>query len=133
MKSAITQHGKLLLLIVDDNMYFVERMIALLEETGNVGYINVASDYDEAQQLLDIEQHDLVILDINLPGKSGIELLKKIKQPGASCKVIMVTNHADEYYRQQCKELGADFFLDKSNDFGKVPLIVRSFSLELNL
>lgn len=113
-------------------MYFVERMIALLEETGNVGYINVASDYDEAQHLLDVEQHDLVILDINLPGKSGIELLKKIKQPGSACKVIMVTNHADEYYRQQCRELGADFFLDKSNDFGKVPSIVSSFSLELN-
>ncbi len=132
MNSAVTRQDKLLLLIVDDNMYFVERMVALLEETGNVGYINVASDYEEARHLLNEEEHDLVILDINLPGKNGIELLRQIKQPGGSCKVIMVTNHADEYYRQQCKELGADYFLDKSNDFGRVPMIVSSYSLELN-
>lgn len=115
---------KLLILIVDDNMCFVERMIGLLEEVKNIGYINVASDYDEACRLLLGEPHDLILLDINLPGKSGIELLKKIKSSGDAAKVMMMTNHAEEYYRVLCRELGADYFLDKSNDFAKVPGIV---------
>lgn len=113
-----------MILIVDDNMSFVERMVGLLEEVKNIGYINVASDYDEACRLLLSEPHDLVLLDINLPGKSGIELLKRIKSTGGTIKVMMMTNHAEEYYRVLCKELGADYFLDKSNDFAKVPGIV---------
>lgn len=120
----VSRQRKLLILIVDDNMSFVERMIGLLEEVKNIAYINVASDYDEASRLLLSEPHDLVLLDINLPGKSGIALLKKIKSAGGTTKVMMMTNHAEEYYRVLCRELGADYFLDKSNDFAKVPGIV---------
>jgi DNA-binding NarL/FixJ family response regulator len=120
---------KLVILIVDDNMRFVERMIGLLDELDNIGYINVASDYEEARKLLEQERPDLVLLDINLPGKSGIELLKRIKESGWSCEVIMITNHADDYYRQQCHELGAKHFLDKSSDFGMVPEIIGRINL----
>lgn len=118
---------KFFILIVDDNMCFVERMIGLLDEVKNIGYINVASDYDEANRYLD-EKPDIVLLDINLPGKNGISLLKKIKNSDGECKVIMITNHADDYYRQQCKDLGADHFLDKSSDFAKVPGIINRLS-----
>ena len=110
--------------MVDDNMGFVERMKGLLDEINQIGYINVASDYNEASMYVSEDKPDIVLLDINLPGKNGIEILKKIRISGHQCKVIMLTNHADEYYRQQCKELGADFFLDKSNDFAKVPEII---------
>jgi DNA-binding NarL/FixJ family response regulator len=118
---------KLVVLIVDDNMNFVDRMIGLLDETDNIGYINVASNYDEARRLLVTDNPDIVLLDINLPGKNGIELLKIIKQHNKACEVIMITNHADDYYRQQCQELGARHFLDKSNDFGLVPGIIKQF------
>ncbi len=116
---------KLTILIVDDNMNFVDRMINLLEEADNIGYINVSGNYDEARRLLVSEDPDVVLLDINLPGKSGIELLKLIRENKQECEVIMITNHADDYYRQQCRDLGARHFLDKSNDFGLVPGIIK--------
>ena len=115
---------KLLVLMVDDNMCFIQRMLGLLDEVRNISYINIASDYDEASRLVNQDKPDLVLLDINLPGKSGIEILKKIRSQDKECKVIMLTNHADEYYRQQCSEFGADLFLDKSNDFARVPEII---------
>ena len=105
------------ILIVDDNLNFVDRMMGLLYEVSNVGLIYTAADYDEARRLLAEVDPDVVLLDINLPGKNGIELLKMIKKNSAGCEVIMITNHADDYYRQQCQELGANHFLDKSNDF----------------
>jgi two-component system chemotaxis response regulator CheY len=115
---------KLIILIVDDNINFVERMITMLDELDNIGYINVANNYDEANRSITAEKPDVVLLDINLPGKNGIELLRKIKQSGWNCQVIMLTNHVDEYYKEQCTGLGATHFLDKSNDFGLVPVII---------
>ncbi len=130
--TTINKPGKFLVLIVDDNMCFVERMIGLLDEVNNrIAYINVASDYDEASKYLS-EKPDVVLLDINLPGKNGINLLKEIKSADKECKVIMITNHADDYYRQQCKDLGADHFLDKSNEFSKVPSIIRMMEPSIN-
>jgi DNA-binding NarL/FixJ family response regulator len=113
------------ILIVDDNMNFVDRIIGLLEEVEGVGDIIVASDFEEARSMLAQEEPCIILLDINLPGKNGIELLKLIKQMRPECEVIMITNHADDYYRSQCYELGAKHFLDKSNDFDRVPAIVR--------
>lgn len=111
--------------MVDDNLNFVDRMISLLREEKSIGQIDVASGYEEARQLLKDKEPDFVLLDINLPGKNGIEFLKLIKAIDRKCEVIMITNHADDYYRQQCRELGAKYFLDKSNDFALVPGIIR--------
>ena len=110
--------------MVDDNMLFIERMVTMLDEIARPNDITIASDYNEAVRFIKEEIPDVVLLDINLPGKSGIEILKLIRSTGNECKVIMLTNHADDYYREQCREYGADFFLDKSNDFAKVPDII---------
>ncbi len=116
--------GKLLL-IVDDNLNFVKRIVSMLEETSSIRGINIASDYEEAKRIFFSEEHHLVFLDINLPGKSGIELLKLFKEHRKETEVIMITNHADPYYRQQCLQLGAKYFLDKSNDYGRITSLVN--------
>jgi DNA-binding NarL/FixJ family response regulator len=118
---------KPVILIVDDNANFVDRMIVLLEEVENTRHIAVAGNYDEARRLLVMENPDVVVLDINLPGKNGIELLKLIREHNHTCEVIMLTNHTDEYYRLQCRELGAKHFLDKSSDFGLVPILISRY------
>lgn len=111
-------------LIVDDNLGFTERMIEMLEGLENIGSIHVAANYDEGYRLFFEQKPGLILLDINLPGKNGIHLLKVIRQSEWDCNVIMVTNHSSDHYRQQCKDLGAKHFLDKSNDFGLVPSII---------
>jgi len=118
------------ILIVDDNMNFVDRMISLLQETDSPRQIYSANNYDEARRLLVEVNPDIVLLDINLPGKNGLEILKMIRSENTFSSVLMLTNHADAYYRQQCMELGADYFLDKSEDFGLVPGIVNQLTLQ---
>lgn len=125
LTSYLTYEKNIVILIVDDNLNFVDRIINLLEDISRGRNIITASNYDEARRLLATENPDVVLLDINLPGKNGIELLKLIRQNKKKCEVIMITNHADDYYRQQCQELGARYFLDKSNDFGLVPDIIK--------
>ncbi len=119
---------KLIVLIVDDNKKFVDRMIGILDDPGNLYNIRVATDYDEAHQQL-LDEPDVVLLDISLPGKSGIEVLRTIYNANWDCKVIMLTNNTNEYYRQQCAGLGASYFLDKSVEFGRVPDIINRMNL----
>lgn len=113
-------------LIVDDNPGFVKRMKVLLDELDHVQSIRSAGDYDEAGWQLDRNKQDTVLLDINLPGKSGISLLMKIKESGCACKVIMLSNHSEGYYKEQCKKLGALHFLDKTTEFDLVPSILTN-------
>ncbi len=123
---------KPMVLIVDDNMNFVDRMIGLLKDSGINGEIVVAANYDEAGKVLMVDNPEIILLDINLPGKNGIEFLKLIRRNKKACEVIMITNHADEYYRQQCQDLGARHFLDKSNDFAMVPIIISQYENRIN-
>ena len=117
------------ILIVDDNLNFVNRLVGLIRELDSIGYIQVAENYEEACRCLADESPDVALLDINLPGKNGMIFLKKLKLAAPGCEVIMITNHADEYYRQQCYEMGANYFLDKTIEFGKVPFILKELSL----
>lgn len=115
------------ILIVDDNMNFVDRIIILLEDIKEHIDVMVASDFDEAKRVLVHEKPEIALLDINLPGKNGIDLLRYIREGNEKCEVIMITNHADDYYKQQCIDLGAKHFLDKSNDFSQVPVLVNRY------
>lgn len=119
---------KISVLIVDDNEEFVHRMIELLDELDNVSSIQTAGNYNEAFRMLDNKSHDIVLLDISLPGKSGINLLRKIKELNWNCGVIMVSNNSASCYRHECERLGAIHFLDKSNEFDQVPGIITSFN-----
>ena len=124
MTTSATYSNLQSVLIVDDNPVFVARMKDLLDELETIGSINVATGYKEAKTLIAEKKPDVILLDINMPGKNGMTLLKEIRESGALCQVIMITNHAEDCYRTQCDQLGADYFLDKSNDFSKVPLIL---------
>jgi DNA-binding NarL/FixJ family response regulator len=121
--------NNLIVLIVDDNMGFSDRMCEILEGIDLVDYISVAGDYEEGRRLFFEHKPGLVLLDINLPGKNGIHLLREITKSDWDCQVIMMTNHTSDHYRQQCTSLGAKYFLDKSNDFALVPSIINQGAL----
>ena len=125
MKSHIPSSEPFLsLLIVDDNVHFVTRVTKLVQDIPHIGPIHIANTYDEANEKLAKEKPDLVLLDISLQGKNGIGILEDIVQSGKPCKVIMVTNNTDDYYRQKCIDLGALYFLDKTYDFAPIPEII---------
>ena len=107
-------------------------MIALLSEVDDISTIHTAHNYDEAFALLD-KKPDLTFLDIQLPGKNGMDILKRLKNSAQACEVIMLTNHTDEFYREKCKKLGASFFFDKTNDFELVPTTIKEFAIQGNL
>ena len=74
-----------------------------------------------------IEAHspDVLILDIYLkddaPSSSGITLLSKVRETNKHLQIIMLSNLSGPEYNSKCMELGANFFLDKSSEFERIP------------
>lgn len=122
--------GGFTVLVVDDSAMFRQRLSCLLHDL-NLHPVLQAHDYEEASIRLLKTKIDLVLLDINLPGKSGIELLKMIRKNYPFTKVLMITNHADNYYKQVCMLSGADHFIDKSLDFENIGMIAQEIKNEI--
>jgi len=119
---------KLVVLVVEDSLLIINRILCMLEEAENVKLVIHASNFSESLKMINEINADVVLLDINLPDKSGIELLRIIKTNYPQTRVIMLTNHASDNYRELCTYMGADFFLDKSNDFEKIPEAINSLN-----
>lgn len=111
--------SKFTVLVVDDSVMFRQRVICLLNDR-NLNPVLQACNYEEAVNWLHQKEVHLAMLDINMPGKNGIELLKLIRSRFPGTKVWMVSNHADEHYKQVCLSTGADYFFDKSFDFEEI-------------
>ncbi|MDE2274927.1 MAG: sigma-54-dependent Fis family transcriptional regulator, partial [Burkholderiales bacterium] len=80
-------------LVVDDEpgmRHFLERALA-----ARVGHVSTAASAEEAEVLLQRHRFDLLILDITLPGKSGLALLQQLREAGNPCEVVLITAFAD--------------------------------------
>lgn len=92
----------------------------------NVEVIGQAEDGLQAIDSIRELKPDAVILDIQMPNGSGIEVLQKIKIREPAPLIIMLTNYAYPQYRKRCMDAGADFFFDKSTQFDKVMKVLAA-------
>jgi len=117
------------LLIVDDSPLIVARLIENLGALRQIEICGTAKNMPMAISMLDTLNPDVVILDIHLgddgPFNSGIDLLISMKKQLPEITVIMLTNLSEAQYREKCLELGAGYFLDKSNEFEKIPEVLN--------
>jgi DNA-binding NarL/FixJ family response regulator len=110
---------------VDDSPIVTKRMLSLFDDMPAVEFLGNARNALTALALISKQVPDVVILDIHLdekmPHANGIDLLIILRERYPQMKVIMFTNLTLPQYRDRCLEFGADYFLDKSNDFYRIP------------
>ena len=99
--------------IVDDSELVVERVRALISNIEGLEFIGHATNANDAVEAILKQEPDVVILDIRLIGKNGMNVLERIKKGQAPPVVIIFTNYPDPQYRKKCRELGAEYFFDK--------------------
>jgi DNA-binding NarL/FixJ family response regulator len=114
------------ILVVDDSEAVRVRIATLLRDIEGVELVAEAEDAAGAVDISRSLQPDFVILDLNLPGPSGLEVLPLLKQRSAASTIVVLTNHAGEAYARRCRDLGADYFFDKSKQFETAIDVVRS-------
>jgi DNA-binding NarL/FixJ family response regulator len=106
--------------IADDSKVLCERLTEMLSDVPGIEIIGQAQDVATSLAAIKKLNPDIVILDIRMPGGSGIDVLQAIKREKHAPMVIMLTNYPYPQYRKKCLGLGADYFFDKSTEFGKV-------------
>jgi len=110
---------------VDDSAAVRARLLALLGDLPGA-QLYEACDAEEGLALARARSVEAVILDLNMPGKSGLAILGPLKGFAAPPVVFVLTGDPTEQHRRNCLALGADAFLDKAHDFDRVVELLRA-------
>jgi CheY-like chemotaxis protein len=118
------------ILIVDDLKLIRDLIRTMVSRLPFISAIEEAEDVPQALLAADRLQPDVVTLDMQLPGGTGLDVLRVLKQAERGPTVIVVTNQADPQTRRACMAAGASFFLDKSLDMERLPAILKMLTGE---
>lgn len=126
MENAITHPPRTKVFIVDDSAMIRERLTDMLAENGNVDIVGEAECAADAADGITATSPDLVILDMQLRGSTGLDVLRRIHPVSPEIVFVVITNHPSPQYRKACLQAGASYFLDKSAEIATVPRVVAA-------
>lgn len=116
-------------LLVEDSPILRESIKEMLSGCENIFVEEFAETQQDAIDLLDKKQFDMMIVDIELAKGNGFEVVKHTQQPDYLYKAptaVMLTNHDNAYYKQLAKNFGIQYFFDKSMQFEEAILTIEN-------
>jgi DNA-binding NarL/FixJ family response regulator len=112
-------------LIVDDSLLLRERLCCRLGSIEGIEIAGKACDVPGGIETFRRVEPDVVVLDLLMPGGSGIDVLEAIKRERPATIVVILTNHPLPQLRKKSQQAGAEYFFDKTQEFGKVANVLR--------
>jgi DNA-binding NarL/FixJ family response regulator len=114
--------------LVEDAPSFRDRLFDFLAEPGEVEMIGFAETEADAMRELRAEPPDVVIVDLHLKAGSGIGVIESMRalRPTPPPTIVVLTNYAFPEFEAACRARGANYFFDKSSQFGAVKALLRS-------
>jgi DNA-binding NarL/FixJ family response regulator len=100
-------------LIVDDEPLFVEMVEAMLGAEHGITVIGVAADGDEGVRLAAELEPDVIVMDISMPGKNGIDATREIKAKNPEARILILTGGASATDIDEARVAGAAAYLTK--------------------
>ena len=104
------------ILLVDDHKVLIAGLQNILARQEGFTNVWTASSPQSALQMILDAEVDVVVLDINFPGVSGLDYIKQIKKSSPKCKVVMYSMHIEEQYVIKSVLNGADGYLVKNGE-----------------
>jgi len=116
------------ILICDDHKIVREGLRQILQQLADVSNISEAGNGNEALALLKLEVFDIVLLDISLPGMSGLEVLQLVKGKWPLTNVLMLSMLPQEQYAIRALKLGASGYLTKDTASEELLIAVKKIA-----
>jgi len=108
------------ILIADDHAVLREGVRQVLSTLPSVSLIDDADNGNIVLSKLKKNKYDLMILDISMPGISGLDILQHIKDASLECRVIILSFHPEEQYANRAFKLGAVGYISKNSSFAEI-------------
>jgi len=113
-------------LIVDDHEFTREGIIHILTDNFNIVKLARAGNYEDAMEQIQNNKWDIIILDINLPGKGGLEILSSIRAIESKVPVLVLSMVPVSQYARRIVQAGASGYLTKSEPGEELIKAVRT-------
>ncbi|NOR75119.1 MAG: response regulator [Draconibacterium sp.] len=120
------------ILLADDSQLILDRLQDMLGNCCGVEIVGSLKNGTDTLKAIKNLLPDLVIIDINMPGLTGLQVLDEVKKENHKTKFMVLTFYASNYYRKKAMKLGSDYFLSKVDDFEKVSGVVDELLLKEN-
>lgn len=104
------------IVLCDDHALTRRGVRDTLAEQSGMEVVGEAGDYSALRAVLRSTPCDVLVLDINLPTRSGLEVLATLKEEGTSIKVLVLSMNAEDQYALRALKAGAHGYLNKSGD-----------------
>ncbi|MNC88439.1 Transcriptional regulatory protein DevR (DosR) [compost metagenome] len=116
--------------VVEDSAAVRERLVEMIREVEDVEVVGEAESFGKAVAGIRHTLPDVAILDIKLADDagSGIDVLNEVRKTIPSLRAIVMSNYVSPQHMKASADAGAEFFLDKSVDFDRIPGILRQMS-----
>ena len=114
------------LYLVDDQSMIRAALRSLLQEEDEFEVVGDSDDGREAAREVGELQPDVVLLDISMPGLSGIDTIPLVRKAHPRVKVVMLTHHEGESFVDQALKAGADAYLSKDSDPAELVVALKS-------
>lgn len=113
-------------MLCDDHALIRRGIRDTLSEAPDVEVVGEAGDYGELRALLRQRSCDVLVLDINLPGRSGLDVLHALKEEGSTLRVLIVSMYPEDQYAIRAMRAGAQGYVNKGDDPAQILAAVRT-------
>jgi two-component system invasion response regulator UvrY len=114
--------------LCDDHAMVRRGIREALNEAVDIQVVAEASNYAEVREVLRATPCDVLVLDLNLPGRGGLEVLSSMRESGSAVRVLIVSMFAEDQYAIRCLRAGADGYLNKGGDPADLVPAVRALA-----
>ncbi len=115
-------------ILCDDHALIRRGIRDTLSDATDIRVVGEAGDYGELRALMRMQRCDVLLLDINLPGRSGLDALHALQDEGATVKVLIVSMYPEDQYAIRALRGGASGYVNKGGDPQLIVQAVRTVS-----
>lgn len=113
-------------ILCDDHAVVRRGIRDTISEAVDIQVVGEAGSYAELRDVLRKVECDVLVLDLNMPGRSGLDALTTLKEEGSSVKTLVVSMYPEDQYAIRCLRAGARGYLNKAGDPGEMVAAIRT-------